>query len=388
MPIHKNGGIDWEKCLGKEIYFQYDDIYDYFNVVRYVKHKGIECEYDNKTYYLSLSGIRSGGVGRLFKKTIAEKRPDLLDYFKYKNEAYLYTCGSDHEIIANCKCGYEKKIRINTLVNQGFSCPCCSDGISYCQKFVANLLKEIGVDFIVEYMPEWANGRRYDFYFTYKNIKYIIETHGAQHYIESFSRAGGKLLREEQANDEYKKRKAFENGYNENTYIIINCFYQNFEWIYKNIIKSNMVKILDFEDLDWELINYRANKSIVFDVCEIYNSNNYCSATELHKNYYQELSLSTICRYLKKGNELGLCSYNGKENSKIGYKNLSKRKTRKVLQFDKNNKLIKEWDTIEEVEKILNISHQNISNCCKGKRKEAGGFIWKYADEFAVSLEG
>ena len=36
---------------------------------------------------------------------------------------------------------------------------------------------------------------------------------------------------------------------------------------------------------------------------------------------------------------------------------------------------------MHEVERKLNISNSHISACCKGKRKTAGGYKWKYATE-------
>ena len=54
-------------------------------------------------------------------------------------------------------------------------------------------------------------------------------------------------------------------------------------------------------------------------------------------------------------------------------------KFKAVLQFDKNGNFIKKWTTIKDVEIELGIPNSNIVKCCKGKRKTAGGFIWKYA---------
>ena len=52
--------------------------------------------------------------------------------------------------------------------------------------------------------------------------------------------------------------------------------------------------------------------------------------------------------------------------------------SKEVEQIDKNTlEVIKVWDSLSEVERQLNISASNISNVCKGKRKTAGGFIWK-----------
>lgn len=51
---------------------------------------------------------------------------------------------------------------------------------------------------------------------------------------------------------------------------------------------------------------------------------------------------------------------------------------KKVLQYDSNMNLIKEWDTITQASNHLNIYNSNISMCCNGKLKTTGGFIWKY----------
>lgn len=50
--------------------------------------------------------------------------------------------------------------------------------------------------------------------------------------------------------------------------------------------------------------------------------------------------------------------------------------SKKVLQFNKNLELIKEWDGAIDAERILWISH--ISCCCRWKWKTAGWFVWKY----------
>lgn len=53
-----------------------------------------------------------------------------------------------------------------------------------------------------------------------------------------------------------------------------------------------------------------------------------------------------------------------------------------VLQFSINGTFIRQWDYITEAANELHISNSNISACCKGRYKSAGGFIWKYADDF------
>lgn len=62
---------------------------------------------------------------------------------------------------------------------------------------------------------------------------------------------------------------------------------------------------------------------------------------------------------------------------------LANKKTRgmKVLQFTKDMEFIKEWECIRDIERELKIANQNISKCCRKKRKTAGGFIWRYKED-------
>ena len=49
-----------------------------------------------------------------------------------------------------------------------------------------------------------------------------------------------------------------------------------------------------------------------------------------------------------------------------------------VLQYDINLNLIKEWPSIKDIEDTLHIYH--VSDCASGKRRSAGGFIWRYKE--------
>lgn len=49
-----------------------------------------------------------------------------------------------------------------------------------------------------------------------------------------------------------------------------------------------------------------------------------------------------------------------------------------VYQVTKNNKTINSFTSIAIAESITGIACASISKVCKGKRKTAGGFIWKY----------
>ena len=62
---------------------------------------------------------------------------------------------------------------------------------------------------------------------------------------------------------------------------------------------------------------------------------------------------------------------------KIAKKSQEKR-FRKVEQYDLDGNYIKTYETISQAEKENKLNHCDIICCCQGKRKQAGGYIWRY----------
>ena len=66
-----------------------------------------------------------------------------------------------------------------------------------------------------------------------------------------------------------------------------------------------------------------------------------------------------------------------KQSKALKGKNSSSAKS--VYQIDKTTgEIIKRWDCIREVTRVLGIESTHISACCMGKAKSTGGFKWKY----------
>lgn len=61
--------------------------------------------------------------------------------------------------------------------------------------------------------------------------------------------------------------------------------------------------------------------------------------------------------------------------------NRSESRYKVVYQFDKEGKLIKKWNSVDEIETQLGINHSSISSCCNGKLKSAGGYLWSFQDQ-------
>lgn len=52
----------------------------------------------------------------------------------------------------------------------------------------------------------------------------------------------------------------------------------------------------------------------------------------------------------------------------------------KVVQYGEKYEFIRTWDSMNDAAKALGISAKNISACCNGNRRKAGGFMWDYYD--------
>ena len=71
----------------------------------------------------------------------------------------------------------------------------------------------------------------------------------------------------------------------------------------------------------------------------------------------------------------------GKHHSEESKKKISESKgVNGILQFSKDGELIAEYPSTHEAERQTGCNHGHICDCCKGKYKSAGGFIWKYKE--------
>ena len=258
--------------------------------------------------------------------SIYDTHPELLKYFVNIEDAKQCSASSKHKCLCKCPCcGYEKEMFTYNLIKQGFCCPNCSDGISYPNKFMANVLKCIqlkqnNIEFCTEKTFEWSKGvihenpklcgnKRYDFYIKLDDL-IIIECHGSQHYNAEFFNGTNnkKTLVEEQMNDEIKRNLAISNGVSEDRYVVINCSTTTMRFMKKSIMESNLPKLLDFneDDVDWEKCERAASSSLLNQCCDLWNVGirNITKISEMIG-----VSYSTVIRYLSKGSDIGLCDY-------------------------------------------------------------------------------
>jgi predicted DNA-binding protein YlxM (UPF0122 family) len=296
--------------------------------------------------------------------------PEIAILLLNHDDGYKYTI-NNKKIKLDWKCFCGNIIRGRTLyyvILSGLVCYKCSDGISYPNKFMFNLLKQLNIEYECEKSFRWSNHKKYDDYI--RSINCIIENHGDGHYthkikwIEDFD--------EQIKNDNFKEIIAIENGIEH--YIIIDARNSELEWIKNSILNSELAILFDLSNINWSECHKYALNSIVFDVCEMYNNNFLIS--EIANKY--KLNKKTISRYLKRGNDANLCNYVPKENLK---KSVSYRKAKSVICITTGER----FNTITQASQSKKIGAPTLIDCLKGRKEYAGKLPsgeklkWQYA---------
>ena len=61
------------------------------------------------------------------------------------------------------------------------------------------------------------------------------------------------------------------------------------------------------------------------------------------------------------------------------YKEVARKKSKPVIQRDKDRNFIREWGSLKEAARQNNYSCGNLSAACNGRQKTAYGYIWEFA---------
>lgn len=296
-------------------------------------------------------------------KCLNETNPDISKYLDDNNDGNNYSIGTTHKL--KWRCPYCNNIRIDTpshIKERGLKCKYCSDGISYPEKVMYNLLKQLNVEFEYQKMFNWSNRKIYDFYLNKFNI--IVEINGEQHYTNAFDSMGGLSIKEYQDRDKQKCNLALNNGIN--NVIFINCSKSNITFIRKSMINSKLSCFLNLENVKWDLIDNEAKKSFLVIACKIKLKNPDFSTSDIGN--ILKIKRHAIRKFLIKGTELGLCYYNPDLE-----RNLKRKK--KVICLS-NNKI---YDSLMAASKDTENCIGAITNCCDHKTDNTkDGLKWSY----------
>lgn len=279
---------------------RYKDLYK--KIYNYTCNKCGYNGYVDESHLLKRNCGCSCCSGHLIVKGINDfntTHPELSKYLENIEEGFTFSAKNGRgKISLKCPdCGAIYKIQPYNFVNAGkFNCPKCSDGISYPNKFMFNLLQQLNINFEPENVFKWLKSKRYDFYLPDQNI--IIEMNGIQHYI------GGRgfpvQLEEQQEIDKFKYTEAINNGITH--YIEIDCRKSDVDFIKNNILQSKLNSLFDLSNINWTLCDEFSCNSIMKRVCEYKRDNPEKSTGKIGKLF--KLSRTTIKLYLTNGNKI------------------------------------------------------------------------------------
>ena len=335
---------------------------------KWYKYKCSKC--NNEDWILESSLLHGTGCnvccsyhGKVLRgyNDIATTDPWMVKYFVNIQDAYKYSIGTHEKCLMKCPyCGKEKMFSISKLHDrESISCE-CSDGISYPEKIMINILNQLNIKYIREYKnKEWSKEYRYDFYINDN----IIELHGLQHYEDS----QWKTFEEQHNIDLIKKSLAINNITGE--YIEVDCRISDLNYIKNSFINNEKInKILNLSDINWIEADKFASKNLVKEISDYYeeHKNKSINLDDIGKIF--NISSHSVRRYLKIGKKFGWNTYNVNDTS---YSKVKCIETGKV--FNSIAECAREMS-----DKNIKLNPSNISAVCTGKVKTHKGYHFEY----------
>lgn len=313
------------------------------------------------------------------------KRPDVASLLANPDDGYLYKENSHQSVMFNCPiCGKQKLYEIACVSAHGFSCDDCSDGISYPNKFMRSLFRQLQVDFVPEFNEEWLGKYKYDFYFELNNKKYCVEADGGLGHGYGVHSKSTKTLDELKQIDDYKDKLAIQHNIN---IIRIDCNYKNNErcsYIFNSITNSILSNLFDLSIVDILECDRYATTSLFKEVCDLWN-NGMCNIYDIANVVH--LHPTSITSYLKRGAMLQMTNYDHETYCRqaiaVSRKKASETASFALLCIETN-------EIFKSVNAANSYYHCYVSNYLHGKSSYAGKLSdgtklhWKVLDKTNV----
>lgn len=305
---------------------------------------------------------------------------DLAKLLNNPNDGYKNTEHSGKQVEWKCpSCNSIIKKTFNDVSRNGLNCLNCSETMSYPNKFMHSLLKELNIEFISEKSFPWSENRKYDFYLEKDNIKIIIEMHGLQHYeSNTFHTLGGRNLEEEMENDSLKLNNAVFNDINE--YIIIDSRVSDFGFIKNNVMSSKLSTIFDLQQIDWFKIGRTIEEPMTITIANIWNQGIH-DVAEIRKRL--NISKKKTTSLLNRAKDCGLCDYDPNVSQEIGRDKMMKtryQKRSKPIYCFETQEFFGNYTICGEVfnNRKINVHRSNILNVLNKKHKTCYGYTFCY----------
>lgn len=298
-----------------------------------------------------------------------ETHPKIAEMLKNPENGYIYSKGSVKKVEFICPvCGRTSHKKIGDVVSRGFSCPFCSDGISYPNKFMSEILHSLGISYEPEYSPKWISPKRYDFYFTYHGKKYIIEMDGIFHYREIVG-SHSMIVSSDLEKDLIAQKHDIE-------VIRIDCDYKTtrarYEYIKNNILRSKLADILPLARVDFEKCDAISSAPSLKLVADIWNSG-IKSTRGIQEKISHKTTLEGISKTLKTAALLKMISEDTEQVQKIikeqGYIIASQKSRIKRARAVYSPELNK---TFDYPGKAVSLYGRGVYKCLEGRQHYSG----------------
>lgn len=317
---------------------------------------------DKNDYEMTEDSLKRGygcaytSGNRIIEETSLYSIKHLRPYFVDIKQAKTTARNSHKSILFRCRCGTEKKMTVSDLVKQGFTCPICSKGTSYPERYMSAYLTVKNIPHETQVIYEDLSDRRFDFRIKLNGVPFLLEVHGAQHFLTEDK--GYHKVETIQESDNIKRNYAKGNNIN---YIELDCSKSSFEFIRKMIeLNEHLPNIEDSEiDAMLEIMEHNSKYPVkeIVDMYTVGRKTTYQIAEIVGKSY------ATINEILRKNN----------------------------IELRSNAKLIRCVETGQvfqssvEASRELEVPKSSISHCAIGNKKSAKGFTFEYLTDIEVN---
>lgn len=312
----KSKRIIWQDCIGKEVYFEYDNIKGIIRILDYkIENNGkskIKLQYNDNFVTTSPNNLLNLQLIRLFGKEqrklkykysvgdTIKKGNDTMHVLaqtrdnKYHYRAYLLQCSY---------CNFKYKVTRQNIS----TCPICGKNTSWGERFVYNILMQADIKFIPQMKFDWLPHFKYDAYLP--DFDCIIEIHGNYHYEDTWlSTNQFSTIPKTKEYDKTKYNSAIEHGLK---YYIVNASAISDHPNNASNIKSfiNEIKLtltfIEYSNINFDKAELFANYKSIIQECELWNDGK--SLEEISDSLCE--NKRSIQSKLRLGNKYRLCIY-------------------------------------------------------------------------------
>ena len=300
-------------------------------------------------------------------------RPDLVGLLDDTEDDFQYTPKSHKIAKWKCPCCNTKFDRaVSTVTTRGFNCPVSGVGISFPNRMMYEILKQLNITFYREYEFSWAKKKYYDFYIEDTNS--IIEMHGQQHYVNNKNSRWKKSLKEITENDLLKRKLAIKNGIK--NYIVIDASISNYDYIFENIKNSDLSKFYCISNIDKiAILNKMYSNDFVKEIINLWESG------ESIKGIAKSIGLfhTTVKNIIKNAAKGGLTFYDSDIEIEKNHRRIGLFNEKRIICLNDNI----EHKSIVAASQYYGINTKPINDCLKRrtkycKRNNGERLVFKY----------